>query len=75
MTIKNKTSYCLHYAPSLFPVCNLLKPLTRTAEHDRGVHRVAAGPGRDFEWLESHLHRPQSNSATVETDMVSLLFV
>lgn len=55
--------------------CNILKPLTHTAEHGQGVRRGAAGPGRDFGWLGSHLHRPQSNSATVERDMVSLLFV
>lgn len=42
------------------------KHLTHTAEHGQGVHRGAAGPGHDSELLESHLHRPQSNSATVE---------
>lgn len=42
------------------------KPLTHTAEHGQDVHRGAEGPGHDFGWLESHLHRPQSNSATVE---------
>lgn len=56
-------------------MCHLLKPLTHTAEHGQGVHRGAAAPGHDFGWLESHLHRPQSNSVTVERDTVSLLFV
>lgn len=59
----------------MYLYCNILKPLTHTAEHGQGVRRGAAGPGRDFGWLESHLHRPQSNSATVERDMLSLLFV
>lgn len=48
--------------------------LTHTAERGQGVHRDAAGRGRDFGWLESHLHRLQSNSATVERH-VFLLFV
>lgn len=42
------------------------KSLTHKAEHDRGVHRGAGGPGRDFGWRESHLRRRQSNSATTE---------
>lgn len=42
------------------------KPLTHTTEHGPGARRGAAGPGHDYGWLEFHLHRLQSNSATVE---------
>ncbi len=75
LCMTNKKNFYPHHPPLLFSVCRLLKPLTHRAEHDQGVHRAAAGPGHDFGWLESHLHRLQSNSATVDRDVVCLLFV
>jgi len=53
-------------APGREEVLMHVEPLTRTAGRGRGVHRGAEGPGRDFGWLESHLRRRQSSSATTE---------
>lgn len=42
----------LLFALCTFPLSSVQftssKPLTHTAEHGPGVHRGAAGPGRDF---------------------------
>lgn len=42
--------------------------LTRRVKRGRGVRTASAAPGRDYEWLESHPHRQQSNSAAAERE-------